>query len=102
MSLNQSEAAVRSQLDEVKNAAEKLTKRRLEEDGLDMHQEKENWVNNTEGVTESTPVSQARVQNPAEPDFAPAGIPAEDVAKKDQSSVDKTDVGTTLKASNKK
>jgi UDP-N-acetylmuramyl tripeptide synthase len=97
-----SQDAVQNQLDEVKEAAEKLTKRRLEEDGLDMHQEKEDWVNNTEGVTESTPVSQARIANPAEPDFAPAGIPAEDVAKKDQSSVVKSDVGTTLKSSSKK
>lgn len=89
--------ARRNQLDEVREAAEKLTKRRLEDDGLNMHQEKENWVNQTEGVTESTPVSEARKANPAEPDWAPAGIEAEAVSSKSETAKSSRPNGTTLK-----
>lgn len=70
----------RNALDEAREAAEKLTLRRLSDDNFDLHKEKEDWVNNTEGVTEGTPVSQARVINPSEDARQKVGTEAENVS----------------------
>ena len=43
----------RSWLDEVKADAEKITKRRLADDGLEMHEEKEKAINEAEVKTEA-------------------------------------------------
>lgn len=64
-------------LDQVKADAETLTKRRFEDGGVDMHREKEKLVNTQEGVTEGTPVRQAALINPSEPDLANFGGDAE-------------------------
>lgn len=42
----------RSWLDEVKVDAEELTKRRLKDDGLEMHEEKEKAINDSEAKAE--------------------------------------------------
>lgn len=60
----------RTALDEVREAAEQLTKRRLQDDNFDFHAERESEVNAQEGVTEGTPVREAALANPSEPNLA--------------------------------
>ena len=60
----------RSWLDQVRVDAERLTKQRLEENDFDAHDSKEELVNTQEGVTAGTPVREAALVNPSEPDLA--------------------------------
>jgi F0F1-type ATP synthase membrane subunit b/b' len=57
----------RNWLEQIKDEAEKQTRRRLEDADFDFHKEKEDAINAAEGVTEGTPVSEAEAKNPATP-----------------------------------
>lgn len=59
----------RTALDEVREAADRLTRRRLADDNFDFHAEREREVNSQEGVTEGTPVREAALKNPSEPNL---------------------------------
>lgn len=54
-------------LDEIKAAGADATKRRLADDGVDFHAERNAVVNAMEGVAPSTPVSEAALKNPSDP-----------------------------------
>lgn len=54
-------------LDEVKQAGADITRRRLEDDGVDFHAERNAVVNAMEGVAPSTPVTKAALANPSDP-----------------------------------
>lgn len=58
-----------SWLDEVRRDADRLTKQRVN-DSINDHEAKEYEVNTREGVTEGTPVREAALINPSEPDLA--------------------------------
>lgn len=60
----------KSWLDQVRADADRLTKNRMEENDFDAHYEKEDLVNTQEGVTAGTPVREAALKNPSEPDLA--------------------------------
>lgn len=58
----------KSWLKQVQADADRLTRRRME-DAAHEHEAKEELVNTLEGVTAGTPVRQAALVNPAEPDL---------------------------------
>lgn len=60
----------KSWLDQVRADADRLTKSRMEDGAPESHTAKEDLVNTQEGVTVGTPVREAALVNPSEPDLA--------------------------------
>ncbi len=54
----------------IKDDAERITRQRLENDGIGDHQAREAEINAMEGVTVGTPVLEAAAINPSEPGTA--------------------------------
>jgi hypothetical protein len=63
-------AHTQESIDEIKLAAQKITERRLNDDGVDFHREREAEINAMEGVAEGTPLRKAALLNPSEPGLA--------------------------------
>jgi hypothetical protein len=57
-------------IDQIKSDAERITKSRLENDGIGAHAAREAEVNAMQGVTDGTPVLEAAKANPSEPGLA--------------------------------
>lgn len=67
---NQQAATSKNWIEQIKADAERITTRRLQDDGVDFHREREAEINAMEGVAASTPVTQAAKINPSDPGTA--------------------------------